>query len=644
MPPIWAALLIHVFEMKILLTILFTLYFFELRAQNNLVLLLTENEPISCTLSELDQLVALELLSPSDAQLLRYFFERGASVSNLYQLQGLLEQDLTDLQKIMPFLKAQTPPRQSFKRTDVLLRYDMFFHSPQLLSTADSLTFPKDTSFLGPGFATQQRFTLSWQNWRAGLQVAKDVGEPVWHKTAPMGLDFTTGYLAWSAPAQTHVLQNLVLGAYQMQWGQGLQLWSSRGMGKSIDLLQLARNPMGIKPYQGRDEQRFLQGFSGSVRLGSHQFTLVASLKRIDAKPPTDTLQQEFNLNYTNGLHRSVSEIAKRKQGLEQIYGLGYTRRSALWQYGALILYQNVQLLNSHSDSLFSLIALKAESLWSLGGYAQGTWRQFYFYGESVLAFRQGVTVKSCQALNLALIYYLDQNLEIGLHLRSYGPYYRAFYTNPIGNSTLGTNERGLIFQLKWQVFKKLQLKLSAERLQIPFITNSTTYPMTSSETRIFILYQASRQQLFNCQFGIRPISSEVLQCRFTANLELQLHKGEALKVTTQWAMVSTTQHTSKHLALSWTHAPLSSKLQFEVIYGYFQIPLGTATLFTNTSLLGIGNQTLQLNGSGTYAISALKYTFQNKWKLVLVTNVNNTYSTFYLRKLHFSVVLQKKV
>lgn len=630
--------------MKILSSILIVIFFFECSAQNNLALLLTENEPISCTLSELDQLVALELLSSSDAQLLRIFFEQGASVSNLYQLQGLLQQDLAALQKILPFLKAQAPPRHSFKRTDVLLLYDMIVHSPLLLATADSLFIRNDTSFLGPAFATQQRVTFTWQNWRAGGQVAKDAGEPVWHNASAKGFDFTTGYLALNAPAKTHVLQKLVLGTYQVQWGQGLQLWSSRGMGKSIDLLQLARNPMGIKPYQGRDEQRYLQGLSGSVQLGRQQFTFIASLKRIDAKPPTDTLQQEFNLSYTNGLHRSASEIAKRKQGFEQIYGLGYTRHSALWHYGALVLYQNVQLIKHNNDSLLSGEALKAESLWSMGGFAQGTWRQFYFYGETVFAFQKGGSLKSSQASNLALIYYLDQNLEIGIHLRSYGPSYRTFYANPIGNSTLGANERGFIFQLKWQVLKKLQLKLSAERLQIPYLLSATSYPRTSAETRIFMLYQASKKQLFNCQVGVRPITSQVLQCRFSANIELQLHQSEALKVTTQWAIVSSMQQTSKHLELSWTHAPLSSKLQFELIYGYFQIPSGAAILFTNTSLIGIGTQTQQLNGLGTYTMTALKYTFENKWKLVLATFVNNSYSVSYLRKIHFSIALQKKV
>ena len=630
--------------MKILLSILILLLSFECCAQDNLALLLSEAEPVACALSELDQLVALELISPADAQLLRNFFEQGASVSNLYQLQGLLELDLVALHSILPFLKVETTPRIAFKRTDVSLQYDMFFNSPQLLIRADSFSLRRDSSFLGPAFATQQRVTCTWQYWRAGAQIAKDAGEPIWHNTSSKGFDFSSVYLARNAMAKNDILQKLVLGAYHVQWGQGLQLWSTRGMGKSIDLLQLARNPMGIKPYQGRDEQRFLQGFAGTVKLGSHQLSFLTSLKRIDAKPPTDTLQPEFNLSYTNGLHRSASEIAKRKQGFEQIYGLGYTRRSALWQYGALVLCQNVQLLKGKADTLTYLSELKAESIWSAGAFAHGTWRQFYFYGEGVLALRQGVRLKYSHASTFAFVYYLDQNLELGLHLRSYGPSYRAFYANPVGNSTLGVNERGFIFQLKWQMLKKLQLKLSAERLQIPYLLSTNAYPKSSTETRIFMLYQVSRQQLFNCQVGIRPISSKVLQYRFSSNFQLPLNKSEALKVSAQWAVVSDGFKSSKQLEFSWIHSPLSAKLHYEVIYGYFQIPLGAARIFSNSYLLGIGTQTLQLNGIGTYTMIAFKYTFENKWKLVFATSLSNSYSGFYFRKAHFSVALQKKV
>ncbi len=49
-----------------------------------------------------------------------------------------------------------------------------------------------------------------------------------------------------------------------------------------------------------------------------------------------------------------------------------------LWQFGALALYQNAQLRKGINDTLAAVNALKAESLFSIGGYAQGTWRQFY--------------------------------------------------------------------------------------------------------------------------------------------------------------------------------------------------------------------------------------------------------------------------
>ena len=60
--------------MKIVQTILFVFLFLEFRAQNNMALLFAETEPISLAFTELEQLVFLELISPSDAQLLKHFF------------------------------------------------------------------------------------------------------------------------------------------------------------------------------------------------------------------------------------------------------------------------------------------------------------------------------------------------------------------------------------------------------------------------------------------------------------------------------------------------------------------------------------------------------------------------------------------
>jgi len=75
--------------------------------------LLFDNEPILLVATELDHLLAKQLISTEEASLLSQFFQNGGVVSSLYQLQGILARDLAALsqlseQLVLPRLQSQT--------------------------------------------------------------------------------------------------------------------------------------------------------------------------------------------------------------------------------------------------------------------------------------------------------------------------------------------------------------------------------------------------------------------------------------------------------------------------------------------------------------------------------------------------------
>jgi hypothetical protein len=614
-------------------------------AQVPLAEIVTENNPLALTQAEIPNLVFLELLSPADATLLNTYFNSGGQLLNSYQLQGILDREVNEINMLLQHIKIQEPSfLSSHSKPSFHLQFAAQFQLPQLLIKEDQFVLWKDTNHLGNSLASQTSVKLEWRNWRTGMQLAKDVGEPIWHQTPVKGFDFLTGFIAWGAPSNNKVLQKVFLGAYQMQWGQGLLLWSSRGMGKSIDLLQLARNPMGLKPYQGRDEQRFLNGIALQFNKAKHQLTLLNSLKFIDAKPPTDTLQQEFNLQYTNGLHRTPNEISKRKQAFEQVAGAGYTYRTPLWQIGTLVLYQDVQMRKSLFDTTNAEKPFKPLSLWSGSIYAQGTWRQLYCYGELATTDQKEVPFLYRSAVNLAFVYYLDPRLEIGFHLRNYGPLYQTFYANPIGNATKGSNERGFILQLKWQVRPKVLLKISSERSVIPFLMSNHSLPITQHELRCQQHYQMSKKQLFLQQFTIHSTPFNKPTIRLKNELQLQLNANELLQVSAQLGIATTQARTSKQLELNWTHAPLVSNFHFECVYGLYQVPKGTSAIYTNIHLLGIGAQSLQLNGIGSYTMMAVKYSSKQDWKVTIALNFKHAFTVISSQKFQCFVVLTKKI
>ncbi len=630
--------------MKKLVHLIFIWLVLEPCAQVPLAEIVTENNPLALAQAEIPNLVFLELISPADATLLNTYFNSGGQLFNSYQLQGILDQEVSDLILLLQHVKLESPflfyaqSKPSFH-----LQLDAQFQFPSFLYNEDEFILFKDTTHLGNSLASQTSFKLEWRNWRAGMQIAKDIGEPIWHHTPVKGFDFLTGFLVWGSPSKKTILQKMILGAYQMQWGQGLLLWSSRGMGKSIDLLQLARNPMGLKPYQGRDEQRFLNGVAAQFNWAQHQFTLLSSFKYIDAKPPTDTLQQEFNLQYTNGLHRTPNEISKRKQAFEQLAGVGYTYRNSLWQFGALFLYQDVQMRKSIIDTSTIQEPLSPLTIGSSSIYAQGTWRQFYCYGEFATTFPKNLPFSFGSAVNMAFVYYLDPKLEIGFHYRNYGPLYRTFYANPIGNSYRGVNERGFIVQFKWQIHHKMQVKLSSERSLTPFLLG-TSLPNTQHELRYQLLYQMSKKQLLQQQLTIHATPANQPIIRFRNELQLQLNANEVLQVSSQLAISTAQANTSKQIELNWTHAPLHSNLHVEFVYGLYQIPKGAPSIYTNIHLLGIGAQSLQLNGLGSYTMAALKYSSNSDWKAIVAVSVRHSYIAVSHKKFQCFLVLSKKI
>ena len=597
--------------------------------------LLFDNEPILLVASELDHLLAKQLISTEEASLLSQFFQNGGVLSSLYQLQGILARDLAALsplseQLVLPRLQSQT----SKKVTGL---YELRSTLPAF-SVVDRRNFiwTCDTNYTGPNFAFQQRISLSLSNWRFGLQLAKDVGEPIWHSTPTPGIDCSTGFLAWVAPFKTYQVQKILIGTYQIQWGQGLHLWTSRGLGKSIDLLQLAKKPLGLKPYQGRDEQRYLQGLSGSFQIWKHELLVLASVKNIDAKTIQDTLQPEFNWAFTTGLHRTTTELAKRKRAFEQIYGMGLRRQAALWQYGILVLYQQVQTRQLFADSMPGTQP-SALRFWSASAYVQGPWRQCYLYGEWASIFKKTLLFSQAFAVNLGLVYYLDPRLEVGLNCRNYAAHYQALYANPIANSTMGSNERGVIFQLKWQVQKNTILRLSNEHVFIPEFKWPAQFPKRSADLRLQLLLNPSKKRSFTQQLILKKQEMQRIQIRSYSEIQLQLNEAERFSCSLQLGLNGAAENISRSLEWNWHRAPLGAKCALEWVYGMFQIPAQGLLLYSHPNLIGFGTQSTMLRGVGTYSLVAVQ--FNSKAHLQLNFSIGTKY--FYAPSLQREYLVQ---
>jgi len=590
-----------------------------------------ENNQIVLAPQELEVLNSYGLIDSLEMQQLKVFYFAGGQILNLYQLQGLLSKtDPVKLQALLPFLLLPAPKLSTalahFDVSTLQFKAELRVLPPSFQNQQQYWSVSQDTNYLGSPFSFDWRCQLSVSNWRFGSHIAKDAGEPFWHQGKNGGFDFLSAFAAWKNPNNLRVLSKMLLGSYQLQWGQGLQLWTSRGLGKSIDLLQLVRNPQGLQPYQSNDEQRFLQGAAIQLHKAPYELLLFGSYKFTDTKSPIDSNQVEFNFSYTSGYHRTAMEIARRRLLQEQLLGIAFSKSGSVFRSGIMLLYQQARLRLSIADTLDSAFQMMSAQLLSTGLYARGTWRQFYFYGEAVLCSHQQFNLKQKSAINLALVYFCDPKIEIGIHLRNYGSSYKAFYANPIGNSSLGVNERGLIMQYKCQLRRYTVLRLLSEWTTQPFINHNSKFPVTKHEIRLQYAHQSSRKNSFDCQLARRSLNalSSIWQAQF--NLTLLPLKGQELDLTAQLNFNDKAKKVSLMMALGWRYSPMNKALRWELKYGLYQNNLNGSTMLTHFYLLGVGSQTFALNGVGAFALAAFRWTINTHWQVQL----HGIYSTTY--------------
>jgi len=111
-----------------------------------------------------------------------------------------------------------------------------------------------------------------------------------------------------------------IAGNYQIEWAQGLALWSPYGATISGDVHAASRREgRGVLPYLSGDENAALYG--GVLALNSPRFSgfAFASAQRLDATQ-RDSATVGF---YESGYHRTAAELSHRKILQEQLFGAG---------------------------------------------------------------------------------------------------------------------------------------------------------------------------------------------------------------------------------------------------------------------------------------------------------------------------------
>lgn len=448
------------------------------------------------------------LLVLSDAQIIALLQHRQdyGKLKCMFELQSVKGLDLPTIRWIQPFVYIN----ESDGFSDFSIRrlfedgtHDLMVRTKRTLQEQagfipDAVTGRKN--FLGSEYGTYLRYRFQYRrNISFGLTLENDIGEPL-----RMGPDFKSISLFIR---EAKALKQLVLGDYQVQFGQGITSWNSMAFGKSSFSVQVKRNAQNLRPYSSVNENSFFRGAGATFGNKFLSVTLFASKRKLDATFTGDTLlsddEQAVNAISLGGLHRTESERANRNALTEVVYGGNVQIQKGMWKFGTVAVHRNFSDSISTRTDWYASNKFAGKSQNVVGLYGEGVWKNVSLFGET------SRSSNGSMASVIGLTSALHARVSSTLLFRNFDVDFQSVYSNVIaeGNSILPSNERGLYISVQAQLTKKLSLTAYTDGVQYPWLRYQVTAPSSFSDNLLQFNYRPDKKHEFYARVRVRRTS-----------------------------------------------------------------------------------------------------------------------------------------
>ena len=454
------------------------------------------------TKEDLNEIMLLSEIQISD--LLLHIRAFGKLIS-IYELQSLKYWDLQTIQIILPFVTVDDKLdnihislKEAIKqgKNELFLRFQPTLEKKAgYLQVPDSVMNSSNNYYRGNSskYYTRYRYTYK-TNISIGFTGEKDAGEQFFRGAQKYGFDFYSAHLFFKGGKY---LKSFALGDYQIQIGQGLNMWSSYAFGKTSDISTMKRNAIPIRPYTSVDESRFLRG--GAILLGYSNFSglFFASSKKIDASIVADSTIDDLEFISTvnlSGLHRTNSEIEKMNGFRENQLGTNLKFHSPNFDVGLSAVYQGYDKpLIKGNRSYESYDFQGKHNVVSSLDYA-GQYRNWSYFGEFAKNYYKiGDSTAGGIAYVNGLFLSLGTSASVGLLHRNYAQNYHSFYNAGFSEGSSTNNEKGLYSGLKLKLSKSINTIGYIDIFQFPWMKFLVDSPSDGHEYLFQINYKPSK-------------------------------------------------------------------------------------------------------------------------------------------------------
>ena len=443
-----------------------------------------------------------ELLLLSDFQinsLLKRRDENGP-FKTIFEIQEIKFWDIPTLENILPFVrvskteeKEEGSLKKYLKEGEVEAYFRFIRNIEDKVGYADVSDAEKQESskyYSGDPNKLYSRIRYTHKNdLSIGVTMEKDPGEQLFGDNQPNGFDFYSAHAYYSG---NKFLRKAVIGDYQVQFGQGLALWTGYGFSKTVDATSTRRNARGLRPYASTDEVRFMRGAAVELGVKNFSFTTWASYKGVDGSIELlDTLDAEearmaSSINMT-GYHRTTTEIERKNSLMELVYGANAKFETRSFQIGITAVQQAYDTYYERADRLMNKYQFAGKQLLNLSADYSYIFRNLSVFGEvaqsrssNAVAILQGATVALGSRASLSALY------------RNYPKDYHTFYALGFGDGSNTNNESGIYLGGAFKLNKAWSLNSYVDFFKSPWLRFRVDSPSEGHEVLSQLKYRPS--------------------------------------------------------------------------------------------------------------------------------------------------------
>ncbi|MBW6497015.1 MAG: helix-hairpin-helix domain-containing protein [Bacteroidales bacterium] len=474
--------------------------------------------PINLNFASADDLRRLFFLNDIQINNLLNHISMFGRLLSIYELQSVEGFDLETIQLLQPYVTvAEERFRRHFRLDDMLregnsqffLRYQQLLEEQRGFSPIDpeELEANPNARYLGSPFRLYSRYRFTYyNNISIGMTAEKDPGEEFFRGTQPNGFDYYSGHVYVRDFGR---LRAAVVGDFQVQFGQGLTLWSGLAFGKSGEAVDVKKNGLGLRPYTSVDENNFMRGTGVTVGFGDFELTGFFSSKGRDANVlEMDTVTGEAlvitSLQQT-GLHRTPRELENKNAVHESVYGghLAWKRNNL--SLGATAYRMELGAEFQRNLSFYNQFDFNDRTNTNFGFDYNYISRNFNFFGEAAMSENGGYAFLNGVMMSL------DPRLSLALLHRKFSKDYQSLFAAAFSENTRVVNEDGLYLGINARLSQQWRISAYADHFSFPWMKFRTYLPSKGYEYLVQVNYRPSRGTEMYARYRIKnkPLNSQ---------------------------------------------------------------------------------------------------------------------------------------